>query len=370
MRWSVATRTPVIGRRYPHIRSPVQSTSDIELSLLAKHPSVPEGATTWSLSLEIVDYFHSLGARVWVVILTPLLAGLVLAGIAFHLNYNYKVNALIDSPTLTGVRSAESDGNQYSTELQSVLQDEIAKPAVLAEISHRTGVPVAKLKAGLSVGRLKPSSFAVISYSSIGAKNVTKVVRAAADVAYGELISYEQRVSRAPLDAAEARLALAEQAIVSLAQQSRAPDPTTAYIVARYEVARLESALAQHLANGNQVAASQDQVALTVSRQQQASLVNAVGTHLELVVQRDQARTARDVAYQRYIKAQNRIDASDPATAVHIGVPKRQIPVKDMTILGGAAGGIALALVLLIQWVSESRRWMRIRGSNPTLATA
>jgi len=311
--------------------------------------------------MEIVDYFQTLGTRCWVMILAPLLTGLVFAGIAFQAGYVYRVNALIQSPSLIGVRSEESDGNQFSTELQSTLQVELAQHAILAEISHRTGIPLAKLRSGLSVTRRKPSSFVVVAYSGPNAKKDTLAATTAAQVAYGAVVSYELQVSTDPLTSAQSNLTASQQQLNSQAQQANSPDPTSAYITDRYAVARLESSLAQHLASGNTAAAAQDQIALDAARENQAALVDPVITHQSLVTQRDRNRTVLDIRFQQYIRAENKIDASDPAKAIHTGPPKKQIPVKDITLLGGAAGGVVLAFVLFVQWVSETKRWQRLR---------
>jgi capsular polysaccharide biosynthesis protein len=316
--------------------------------------------------VEIIDYLSSLGRRCWVLILLPLLAGVAFAGVAFHLGHKNVVNAQIDAPTLIGVRGAESDGNQYSIELQNTLQVELSKKAILDEISRESGVSVAKLKAGLSVGRKKPSSFAVISFTGASAKKSKAVATAAADVAYGAVLATEQQATTGPLTQAQQSLAAAQSAVAN--QASNTPDPLTSYIVDRIEVSRLEAVLARHLSNGNLGAALSDEAALAQARNQQAALVNAVGTEGQLIDQRDQARTTQAARYREYLKAENKLMASSPGNAVHVGTPKKSIPLKEMVLIGGSAGGATLALLLLWQWITEARRWLRLRGTAPALA--
>ncbi|MGH9123788.1 MAG: hypothetical protein ACRDZ8_03550 [Acidimicrobiales bacterium] len=318
--------------------------------------------------MEIIDYLGVLGRRCWVLVLTPILAGVVFAGVAFHLGHKNVVNAQIESPTLVGVGGAESDGNQYSIELQNTLQVELANKAVLDEISRDTGVSVAKLKAGLSVGRHKPSSFAVITFTGGSAKKSKAVAQAAGDVAYGTVLAEEQQAVSAPLTSAQNDLANAQQAVVT--QETNTPDPLTAFIVDRIEVSRLESVLARHLSTGNLAAATQDDSALTQARTKENSLVTAVGTQQELVNARDQARTAQEVRFREFVKAENRLTASDPANAVHVGTPKKSLPLKEMVLLGGGAGGAALAIEFLIQAVSESQRWLHQRAEAPAPSLA
>jgi len=316
--------------------------------------------------VEIIDYLGALGRRCWILILTPIVAGLLFAGLAFHLLHQNVVNAQINSPTLTGVRGAKSDGNQYSIELQNTLQVELAKPAVLKEISKESGVSVAKLKAGLSVGRKKPSSYVVISFKGGSVKKSKLVATAAANVAYGSVLSYEQQVSTAPLTSAQQDLASAQGAVIS--QVSSTPDPLTSYVVDRIEVARLEAALARHLSTGNLAAALSDQAALAKARTQENSLVAAVGLQGELINSRNQARTAQASRYRGFVKASDRLAASSPDKVIHVGSPQKPIPLKDMVLIGGSAGGAALVLMMLIQWISEARRWLRIKARAPAPA--
>ena len=314
-------------------------------------------------NVEIIDYLNALGKRCWILVLTPVVVGLIFAGVAFHLGHKNVVNAQIESPTLVGVRGAASDGNQYSTDLQNILQVELAKKSVLEEISRDTGVSVAKLKSGLSVGRHKLTSFAVITFTGGSAKKSKEVAQAAGDVAYGAVLAEDRQATAAPLNTAQNDLTTAQQAVAS--QVASVPDPLSQYIVDRIEVSRLEAVLARHLSSGNLPAATQDEAALTQARAKENTLIGAVGTQDDLIAARDQARTSQQASFREFVKAETRLNASSTTNVVHVGTPKKSVPLKEMVLLGGGAGGAALALELLIQAVSEARRWLRLRAEAP-----
>lgn len=320
--------------------------------------------------MEIGTYVKGLLTKAWIVLLLAVLAGAgaYVAERGTRDAYQATVNVTVPAAQ---AETAGSNG-QYVANFAVGL----TTPTVVAQVSQETGEPKAALTTGLDANQLGNSSFIAVTYTATDAATAVEVVNSAAKNTSALLAQPAIQTATNTSDATKQALATAtaqqkasQDAINAWTARHGLVDPNVLYQATQSSLTQLSVSKQNAIAQGRSTANFDSAIAAAQARLN--VLAPQVVEYNALTRSLNQAELATQTAQSRVITVAGEL--ADANAAPLIGDPtstlvsRRSTITHAVVVAAGLGFVLGLALVLVIEFLSATRKPTRRRGGpGPT----
>jgi uncharacterized protein involved in exopolysaccharide biosynthesis len=313
--------------------------------------------------MEVGTYVRGLLKKSWIVVLLAVLAGAgaYLAERGVRNAYQASVNVTVPA---AAAATAGSNG-QYVANFSVGL----TTPGVISEVSQASGESKGALTDGLAATQLGNSSFIQVTYTAADAATAVEVVDTAAKETSALLAQPAVQTATNTLNAAKEALTTAtdqqtaaQQAVADYTAKHGLVDPNVLYNAAQSSLTQLNVSKQQAIAQGRST--SNFDTAIANAQKRLNTLAPQVVDYNALTRSLNQAELATQTAQSRVISAAG--DLADANAAPLIGdptstlVPRQTVVTKAVAVAAGLGFVLGLALVLLVEFLSATRRPRRV----------
>jgi hypothetical protein len=309
--------------------------------------------------MEIGTYLRGLLHRWWVILLVVLLAGsgaFVLVGGATNI-YNASVNITVP-PSLAATVGANG---QYVSNFKVAL----TSTDVLAKVTDATGLSAHDASSRLSASQIGTSSFIKVTFAGVNADRSKTAVQVATEataelLAKGavETANTEVSAAQSAVNDATTKQDSAQQAVTSYTSAHGFVDPNVLYQSTQSSLTQLNVSKQQAIAAGHDtstfdiaIASAQSQLSTLAKEVSDFNVLDHALTVAESAVSAAQTRLSTASQDLAIAKAPPLID--DPTQSTTTG---RSTTIKGVAIGAGIGLVLGIAIVLLIEFISASRR--------------
>ncbi|MGH9123787.1 MAG: Wzz/FepE/Etk N-terminal domain-containing protein [Acidimicrobiales bacterium] len=317
--------------------------------------------------MELNDYLDAAKRRWWILVLVPLAALVVVAGLQLVKPPQFTATATVAAPALVGGASSNQyTGSAGPKTFVANFQAVLTSPVIIAKVSSDLKVPKKRISAGLSSSEVGLSSVLLVTYTGSKKVDVGPVANDAARQALLYLFQSQVTVAKQPLTAAQQQLANVNNQLADFAKASGTPVPDRDYQVLATEISQLQQTQDQAQASNNTIEANNLAPEIAAKQQQLTQLAGVLATYLNLKDQQSQAQTQLNAANQTYQQAQAQFAAADPSQVVTLGATSKVSFLQATAAAAAVAFGSALALAIGIVFVLEAMRRRRVPGEVRT----
>jgi capsular polysaccharide biosynthesis protein len=311
--------------------------------------------------VEISDYLRIIWRRLWILILVPLLAGIVVAALVLRQPPKYDATATVAAPAVVGGQST----NQYSgsTGPRAFVANftaTLTSPRIINQVAKETSVLPRTIRDGLVAAPIGESSLIEVTYTTMNKDKAIPVAKSAVDNTIRFL--FQTQVSLAEETVSEAKKAVDEAngSLQSFYRSTGLILPERTYELEQQKLSSLQQRELQERSAGNITAATAIAQAITTSETRLRRLAPRVATYQSLVDRRNQAQGRLNLVQQNLEAATAQYKAADPAEVVTLNQAK---PVSRLAELlrkavpaAGAGLFLAVGLVVLLEVVARRPR--------------
>jgi len=321
--------------------------------------------------MEIGTYVKGLLTKSWIVVLLAVLAGAgaYLAERGVRDAYQATVNVTVPSAQ---AGTAGSNG-QYVANFAVGL----TTPTVVAQVSQATGEQKTALTDGLDASQLGNSSFIAVTYTAADAATAVEVVNAAAKSTSALLAQPAIQTATTTSDAAKQALTTAtaqqkaaQDAVNAWTAKHGVIDPNVLYQAAQSSLTQLSVSKQNAIAQGRST--SNFDTAIANAQARLNALAPQVVEYNALTRALNQDELAMQTAQSRVISAAGELaDANaapligDPTSAL---VSRKSVVTRAVAVAAGLGFVLGLALVLLVEFLSATRRPRRDEAQRSATA--
>jgi hypothetical protein len=307
--------------------------------------------------VEIRDYLRAIRRVLWLVIIVPIVAGLLVGGFIELQPSSYEADAYAVVPALTANGISQSAASQYASTFKDVLTSE----QVIPDVSQKFGIPQSELVTGLNSSTTTASSN-LINVTLIGkhGQNLVGAVREATietmnAIAYPQSVEAQNEVTNS-----ETRLQQANTAINSFDAQYGNASPQIAYNDEQSTLSNQEALLQTAKIDNDAPRELILNAIITQTQSKLAQLALALQAYTPLQEAQSAAIAANDHALSDQVAAQALLatDAA-PGTVLTKDVG-RLSKLSDVIKFAGIGFALALlmmlGLILILELMRSSKR--------------
>src|SRR5205823_3920851 len=129
--------------------------------------------------MEIKDQLSVIWRKLWIVILVPLLAGGIVAGLQLRQPVQYQATATVAVPGVVSGADALYGGTTGNKAFVSNYLAMVESLGIAQQVSKETHVPLADVQSGLQATQIGDSGVVAVAFSTQHKDQATKVSRAA-----------------------------------------------------------------------------------------------------------------------------------------------------------------------------------------------
>lgn len=312
--------------------------------------------------MEIGDYLGVIWRRLWILILVPAIAVGVVASYVRSKPATFASTADVAAPALVGgVSTNQYSGSAGAKTFVANFQAAATSSRIVDKVSKATGVRAGRIKKNITVTSLGTSSLLEVRYETSKAKTAQPVTQGVASETIRFLFDTQLELAQSAVDAAQAQVDKAEEALNKFTQDTGLVLADKAYESILQDIGQLESQQIQFQANGQTDAANNAGNLIKAKRATLVALAPQVRVYGNLNDQKAQAITRLNDAQLRFESAAAQVEAGDPKRVVTTSDARKVSRVPDLIQKAGAAGGAALFLAvgivaLLELWSGHRRR--------------
>ncbi len=312
--------------------------------------------------MEIRDYLRAIRRWLWLPLVVPIVAGLLVGAFLEVQPSQYQANATVIVPAVSAKGFSTSAAAQYVATFKDVL---VSQP-IVSKVSKDTGVPTKDLVAGLSANTVTTSSNIIhVTFVGKRGEKTTQIVRDAT-VATLDAVAQPQLVqANNSITSAQAQLQQANAAITAFTAQTGLILPQQQFNTQQQELNQLLLQLQQaNLANDTARATALEKV-IQQRQQQLTTLAGQVTQFTDLSDAHQAALSVRDHAAQELTNAQALLSANHNPATVFVQNVGRLSKLADTLKFAAIAYAVALLLALGFILLLEL---MRGRGTSAPVA--
>lgn len=284
--------------------------------------------------MEGKDWARVLLHRWWIVVLVPLLAAGVAAGLFLTQPVLYRGKATVVVPLSEGAFPSFNVVNQSVSNFRGALISD----AVADRTSAQTGLPTDDIRGGISSRQLGTSNVVEVVYTSETRSEAADVAEGQARNALTFILEATSAPASVQIETAQQAYDAAEQAVEGFLEATGLVIPSDVFREETDRLIRLRDRL--NLAGGED-----PQLQARILRRQQ-QVTELVTTWDALQVRRQRALNSLFAADSRYLAAQAQIEAARQPEAVVRTEPRRVAFAPRLLRRVTAAGAVGLALAV------------------------
>jgi hypothetical protein len=293
--------------------------------------------------LNITDYLYAVRRRLWVPIVIPLIAALLVGAFVYLQPEKYQASATVVVPAL----SAKGYSTSAVTQYVSTFKDILTSTPVVNQVNAQTGESKSNLVAGLTSGTVTASSNVInVTYTGPNKATVESVVAAASIDSLDTLMGPQLSAAQNGSTTSQGALDQADLAVVAFSKRTGLLFPDVDYKLKSQEYSQLQVQLLQAQGAGDK---ARVRWLTPVVDARKADLVAMSALVVEFQTL-DQARRSAEAVHnkaQMDLSTVNANIASNHATTSvvtkFLGHVSR---VPEVLRYGGVAFGVALLLAL------------------------
>lgn len=308
--------------------------------------------------MEILDYLCAARRRLALIIAVPLLAMALAAGLVMLQPTTYSAAATVDGPVFVGETSRFA-GAQGSNLYVSTFQSTATGPGLLSEVSRATGESIKALGDGLLVARVGASTSLQVSYTARSRDRVEPVLREVTSLTLRRIFDPQVDASLARVEAAQAAVAAANEAIAEFGTRTGVADPQRSYEAQLNQVNALVQQEANLRANGNSIGAAALGGTIDTARAQLATYTPLLAEYGNLVIDLQAAAAGVDDAQASLEQSRAQVTSADPDTIVFVSSTiqdaKSGTLVRTVIPVGAAALFLAVLLAAALETLARAR---------------
>lgn len=309
--------------------------------------------------MEISEYLRLIKDRIWILILIPLAAAIVVVGLLLARSPEYEATATVAVPAIIGGEDSQYAGPSGARTFVADFVAVITSPELITRISQATDVAPELISEGLSARAVDLNgSLVEVTYLTRQQATAGPVAQAAA----GETIAF---LFQAPAQIAQQQVDEAQRAVDEAQVQLDAFAAQTGFMLDRaYEAkaAQLSSLELQEIearAAGDTTRSARLEDEINARSAELAELAPQVATYTNLAAQRTQAAGRLDVARDLLEQANARVEAGKSGKVVVSGsarqVSRASAIVRKGTAAVGAGLFLSVALIVLLEFAGHRR---------------
>jgi len=299
--------------------------------------------------MEIIDYLRIIRKRIALLLIIPIVAAALAAAYVLHSPQMYSATATVSTGALVGGTS-DFTGPQATNQFVAAFSATALNPAVINEVSKKTGVGPAILRDGLTVAQSGASSDMTVQYQSAKKTSVQTVLNA--EVSSTLVAMFQPRFESATKqrDTAQNAVSAANAAVAAYAKKVGIADPPQAYQSTLNQVASLEGQRATMMATGNTVGAQALSVPLKAAQDRLASFGPILQGYSDVAAVQSAAESDFTAAQTAYRQAQSQLESASASNITYISATAATSRVSDLLtlVLPVFAAGFLVAFVVVI----------------------
>lgn len=310
------------------------------------HYSESEGTTP----VEISDYLRIIWRRLWILILIPLLAGGIVAGLLLRQPTTYAAIATVAAPALVG----GSQTNQYSgangtKAYVANFSAAVTAPVIVNRVAAETGVLPGTVTDGLSVAPIGESSLLRVTYQTHAKAKAVPVAKAAASDTIEFLFATQVTLAQRTLAEAQASVAKADAALQAFYRGGGGVLPDEQFRTILGQIASLQNSQATQTAAGNTAAAASLGAQIATLQARLAQLSPRVTEFQNLTDRKTTALTQLNNVQQVVESARAQAAAANPAEVVSVNKAKPVSRAASLlkAVLPAVGAGLFLAVFIV-----------------------
>jgi hypothetical protein len=270
--------------------------------------------------MEIADYLRRARRRWWVLVVVPVLAAGVTAGIALLTPASYSATAYVAAPALVGgVTAQQYTGTQGANQFVAAFSAAATTPKVLTQVTKDTGQSADKVRDGVSVKQVGASSQLELVYTSGDKNTVTPVLTSISRRALIFLFASQVDVASEQVTVADGDMTAATKAITDWEKKNKLSQPDRVYQAALSDQGSLRQQQLSMSAVGNTRGADAVGTALAQSQKKIDEIGPKLPDYQALVAQRDAATSALADSRRALLTARAQRQAAEPNQVTSVG---------------------------------------------------
>jgi capsular polysaccharide biosynthesis protein len=311
--------------------------------------------------VELYDYLTAIRRRLWIVLVVPLLAGVIVAALVLNGPTMYQSTATVAAPALVGgAGSSQYGGTTGFNAFAANFTAAVTSPRILAKVAATTGTASSELEEGLTAQRIGESSLIEVTFRTSHRERATAVAKAAASETIRFLFETQVTLARQTADEARKAVDKADADLAHFFAETGLVLPDKSYEVQAGQIASLEQQLLDLQARGETDAASHLVPAIRGRQQWLAKLAPKVATYRTLTERKQQALTRLDNLDLAVQQATAQYNAADPALTVTAGDAEQVSRGPDLLRKAAPAAGaglfLAVGILIALELLSQRRR--------------
>ena len=253
--------------------------------------------------MEIKDQLSVIWRKLWIVILVPLLAGGIVAGLQLRQPVQYQATATVAVPGVVSGADALYGGTTGNKAFVSNYLAMVESLDIAQQVAQETHVPLSDVQSGLQSAQIGDSGVVSVSFSTQHKDQAAKVSRAAADDALTAVFKPGLDKAKGAVDTARKAASDAQAAVDAFVVETGLPDPDRAYQVKAQQIASLEQQAVTSQATGSDNGLAVITSALDATKKQLTAMTPQVIEYRSLVAAKDLATRQLDQAENQLVSA-------------------------------------------------------------------
>jgi hypothetical protein len=295
--------------------------------------------------MEIKDYLKTLGRRIWIPLIVPVLAGGVAFSIASGAPESYAAKATV---TLGGLQSGPVAAKQLVDDFSAAVRSEKVQDEAAAE----TGVPRSAIKGHVTVSQVTNGTIMTASFktSATYRDRAPEVIKAVAQGAVSLTLRSPVGVGEESVKTARESYDTAQGALAEFSQKSGVP-PEDLYQGVQTELLQLRIRYEEAAADNNTGQVEYYRKAIKAREDRLNQLGPDVERYRSLKAARDKALAKLSTAEDTLDQASGRLAAARSDSIVSVSDKANEVPKASSVMratVAAVGGGIVIALALLV----------------------
>ena len=254
--------------------------------------------------MEIKDQLSIVWKKLWIVILIPMVAALVVAGLQLRQPTEYRATATVAVPGVVSGADALYGGVTGNKAFVSNFLAMAQSVGIAQQVANDTHVPLSDVEAGLTSIQVGDSGVVQVSFQTQHKGLAGKVSKAAADDSLTAVFKPGVDKAKDAVDSAKKAASDAQGAVDAFVARTGIPDPDRAYQVKAQQIASLEQQAVTNQASGtNDGGLAVINSALDTAKKQLADMTPLVTQYQALTEAKDNATRTLDQAESQLVAA-------------------------------------------------------------------
>lgn len=304
--------------------------------------------------MEIKDHLALIWRRAWLIALVAAVAALAVAGLVLRAPDEFRATATVAVPGLVGGEDGLFSGSNGNRAFVANFTAVAASTSILQKVSEQTGTSVRNIRNGLTVTVVGESTLIKVAFQSADKGRTEPVARGVASETLGFVFKPQANRAQAAVESSAKEVAAAQAAIDAFVAQTGLVDPDRTFQIKAQQIASLEEQAVAAAAKGEAAVAAGITSSVGALKGDLATLTPVLVQYRALTETKQRALSRLDQAQIRVEAAGDRLEASDPASAVSMSEAVAVSATAEAVRKAAAAAAAATFLVVLSLFAVES----------------